>query len=151
MISSKISFGFITFFTILLNSTPFSTFASAKSQLTTSIKMELLLSQAIPARENPRIEDGNAKEGWIHIDARHVTGNDPKGAGDLFPSGTTRSDLDKVAKNIVLKGTLTSPLTSRIKNYEDRVKVKGKNIRVRVTVDSKDKNRVITMFPVLSE
>ena len=34
-------------------------------------------------RGQPRIEDGNAREGWRHIDERHVTGNAPGGPGGL--------------------------------------------------------------------
>jgi hypothetical protein len=148
--NNKILTRLIGILIFVLGFTPFD--ANAKSLLASSIKMESLFSQAIPAREKPRIENGSTKEGWIHIDARHVAGNDPKGPGDLFPTGTTRSELEKLAEIIVLKGTLiSSDPNSRIKNYEDRVKIKNKNLRVRVTVDSKDKNRVITMFPVLSE
>jgi hypothetical protein len=125
--------------------------ASARLILIQSIPAEsLVFAQSIPARDKPRIEDGNLNEGWIHIDARHVTGNHPtKGAGDLFPAGTNRAELTNVSESVVLKGTLISDLSARIKTYEDRIKVQGKILRVSVVVDSKDKNRVITMFPVL--
>ncbi len=135
--------------------TMFASFASspaiAKFSLTQSLELSYLLSQAIPARDKPRIEDGNLKEGWEHIDKRHITGNHPNGAGDLFPSGTTRVELTKVAESVVSKGTLIGEPVKRIKSYEDRIKVQGKILRVRVSVDSQDKNRVVTMFPVLSE
>jgi hypothetical protein len=51
----------------------------------------------------PCIENGNLEEGWTHIDARHVTGNHPYGAGDLFASGTTRAQLEQVASNSCFK------------------------------------------------
>jgi Bacterial Ig-like domain/FG-GAP-like repeat len=103
----------------------------------------------IPKRQTPRMEDGNLKEGWIHIDARHVSGNHPtKGAGDLFPSGTTRGMLEDVAKKIVLKGTRLTKAGRQIVTYEGKVKILKKNLLVRVTVDSNDANRIITVFPV---
>ena len=134
---------------LLVSFTPLS--VSARLTLTQLITTKtLVFAQSIPAREKPRIEDGNLNEGWIHIDARHVTGNHPtKGAADLFPAGTSRAELTKVSESVVLNGTLISDLSSRIKTYEDRIKVQGKILRVSVVVDSKDKNRVITMFPVL--
>jgi hypothetical protein len=102
----------------------------------------------IPKRQTPRMEDGNSREGWEHIDGRHVSGNHPNGAGDLFPSGTTRAILEAAAKKIVLKGTRLTEAGRRIVTYEGRVKILKKNLVVRVTVDSQDGNRIITMFPV---
>jgi RHS repeat-associated protein len=96
-----------------------------------------------------RIEDGNLKEGWIHIDARHVTGNHPNGPGDLFAAGTTRRQLEKAAAKIVKKGTrVTEDITKRMQTFEKKMVVNGKQDLVRVTVDSQDANRVITIFPV---
>jgi hypothetical protein len=113
------------------------------------LNLESLVSQAIPKRVKPRMEDGDLKKGWIHIDARHVTGNHPSGAGDLFPKGSTRAELTKVSEDVVLNGTLTSALNAPLRTYEDRVKVQGKIMRVRVVIDSS--NMIITSFPVLSE
>ncbi len=106
---------------------------------------------SIPPRATPRIEDGNSKEGWIHIDQRHVTGNSAQGPGDLFAKGTTRAQIDAATKKVVLKGTRISDPKYRMQTYEKRIKVNGKVDRVRVTVDSHDHNRVITAFPVRSE
>jgi hypothetical protein len=102
----------------------------------------------IPNRDKPRIEDGNLREGWKHIDARHITGNHPSGAGELFPPGTTRQQLQEAAEQIIAKGTRISAPKLRIQTFENRIIVNSKRMRVRLIVDSKDGNRVITIFPV---
>ncbi|MDN7874661.1 RHS repeat-associated core domain-containing protein [Burkholderia aenigmatica] len=99
----------------------------------------------------PRIEDGNSKEGWQHIDGRHISGTHPSGAGDLFPQGTTRGELQSVCECLVKNGTRISDPKRRIQSYEKRMKVSGKRVRVRGAFDSHDKNRTITVFPVESE
>ena len=106
----------------------------------------------IPNRNTPHIEDGNLKEGWIHIDARHVTGNHPSGHGDLFAPGTTRRQLEQAAKNIVSKGRrITVNPNGRMQTFEKDIVVNKRKDLVRVIVDSYDSNRVITIFPVRSE
>jgi RHS repeat-associated protein len=100
------------------------------------------------SRHPPRIEDGNLKEGWSHIEARHISGNHPDGPGDLFASCVTRDELQGAARRIVQKGTRVSDPRRRIQTLEKRVKVAGRRERVRLIVDSEDSNRVITMFPV---
>ena len=92
----------------------------------------------VPHRQRPRIEEGNLKEGWIHIDARHVSGTHPKGPGDLFASGTTRTQVTEAAEVVVAKGTRVSQPGDRIQAFERRVKVNGRRHRVRVAVDSDD-------------
>ena len=103
------------------------------------------------SREKPRIEDGNLREGWVHIDARHVAGNHPRGPGDLFAPGTTRAELQEAAEYLVEKGTRISDPAERLQSLEKRMKVNGRRDRVRVVVDSQDGNRVISIFPVRSE
>ena len=102
----------------------------------------------IPHRTEPRIEDGNLHEGWIHIESRHITGNHPNGPGDLFAPGTTRKQIEEAAKILVKKGTRISDPSRRIQTFEKVIKVNGKRDLVRVIVDSDDFNRVITIFPV---
>ena len=104
-----------------------------------------------PWRGKPIMLDGNSKKGWQHIDERHITGTSAKGPGDLFPPGTTRAELEKVAEKIVKKGTRSSgnPQTT-MQNFEDRVKIQGQHLRVRVSVDTTT-GEVISMFPVQSE
>ncbi|MFK7787088.1 MAG: hypothetical protein AB8B56_18345, partial [Crocinitomicaceae bacterium] len=97
-------------------------------------------------RGRTRIEDGNLQEGWEHIDARHISGNHPDGPGDLFPAGTTRSELESVAQVIVNKGNRISPINRRMQTFVDRVKVGGESMRVKVSVDASD-GRIITIFP----
>jgi hypothetical protein len=101
-----------------------------------------------PKRTPPRLEEGNEREGWIHIQARHITGSDP--GGDLFATGTTRADIEKAVFRVVMKGTRTSPPNRVIQVFEKRMKVAGRRDRVCVVVDSADGNRVITAFPRLS-
>jgi hypothetical protein len=93
----------------------------------------------------------NSKKGWQHIDERHITGNSPQGPGDLFPPGTTRAELEKAAEQIVKKGTRSSGSAQTVmQNFEDRIKIHGERMRVRVSVDTRT-GEIITMFPVESE
>lgn len=105
-------------------------------------------SSNVPNRNKPRIENGDLKEGWAHIDARHITGNHPDGAGDLFSLGTTRSQIQQAANTIIKKGKRISDPVRRIQTFEKDIVVNGKKDLVRVIVDSGDGNRVITIFPV---
>jgi len=66
----------------------------------------------------------------------------------LFPSGTTRNQLDDAANYLVEKGTRTTDPAKQIQNFEKRMKVNGQRDRVKVVVDSHDNNRVITIYPV---
>jgi len=102
-------------------------------------------------RTPPRIDTGDIRDGWIHIEARHITGTHPSGPGDLFAPGTTRAQLEEAAKKIVANGTRTTDPSRRMQIFEKRIKINGKRDRVRVRVDSEDGNRVSTMFPVRSE
>lgn len=102
----------------------------------------------IPHRNKPRIEQGNLKEGWIHIDARHITGNHPDGHGDLFAQGTTRSQIEQAANTIVAKGKRVSDPAKRIQTFEMDIVVNKKKDLVRIIVDADAGNRVITIFPV---
>jgi uncharacterized Zn finger protein len=97
-------------------------------------------------RGKTKIEDGNLKEGWEHIDSRHITGNHPDGPGDLFPPGTTRAELEKVGQYIVKNGRRITPINRRVHIFILRVKVNGKSMRVKVRVDASD-GRILTMFP----
>lgn len=99
-------------------------------------------------RGRPRIEDGNLDEGWRHIDARHVTGDSPKGPGDLFPPGTTRDELQAVAERVVARGARQEREAIRIQSFTRRVAIRGQSMQVLVSVDSAN-GRVITMFPML--
>ncbi len=104
-------------------------------------------AKRIPNRDTPRIEDGNAKEGWIHIDARHVTGNDPKADGDLFAPGTTRAQIEQAARTLVKKGLRTTDPSKQMQIFEKVITVNGVTENVMVLVDSDDGNRVITIYP----
>jgi len=101
-------------------------------------------------RTKPSINDGDLKKGWLHIDARHVTGDHPHGPGDLFKSGTTRRQLEQAANKVVAKGRrVTMDPDRQIQTYEKKTVVNGRKDLVRVVVDSKD-NSVVTMFPAIT-
>ncbi|WP_198145329.1 hypothetical protein [Frankia sp. EAN1pec] len=95
----------------------------------------------------PRLEVGNADEGWTHIDARHVTGNAAGGAGDLFAPGTTRQQIFEAAVEVIERGNRVSARGQRITTFERSLYVNGRRDAIRVTVDTSD-GRIITVFPV---
>lgn len=100
----------------------------------------------------PRIEYGNLRWGWVHIEARHISGEHPtKGAGDLFTLGATKQQLEDAARSIVRNGERISDRFRRIQVFEKQIEVNGKADLVRVVVDSQTNNRVITIFPVRSK
>jgi hypothetical protein len=102
-------------------------------------------------RQKPRMEHGNEKEGWQHIDERHVTGHSIKGPGDLFAPGTTRAQLERAANKVVVKGKrVIENINRRIQTFEKKMVINGRKDVVNVTVDSHDGNRIITMFPKIS-
>jgi hypothetical protein len=100
-----------------------------------------------PWRGKPQIQDGNLKKGWAHIEARHVTGTDPEGAGDLFAPGTTRAQLQRAAEDLGTKGNRISDPARQVQVFERRMTINGKSDNVRVVVDTAD-GSVITIFPV---
>jgi len=99
-------------------------------------------------RDMPHLENGNLKEGWIHIDARHITGNHPKGAGDLFATGTTRQQIEEAMIKVISKGNRITNPSDRIQIFQMKIKVNDVKDLVRLVVDAMDNNRVITIFPV---
>jgi hypothetical protein len=101
-----------------------------------------------PHRSAPRIEDGNSKEGFQHIDERHISGTASEGPGDLFAGGTTRIQIEKAARIVVEKGHRTSSPGRAIQTFQKKIVVNRKQDVVRVIVDADDGNRVITIFPV---
>lgn len=99
----------------------------------------------------PWIPPGNSKEGWQHIDERHISGTHPEGPGDLFERGSTQAQIQTACECLVKNGTRISDPNRRIQTYEKRMKANGKVDRVRGVFDSHDGNRTITVFPVRSE
>ncbi|MBX3466133.1 MAG: RHS repeat-associated core domain-containing protein [Planctomycetes bacterium] len=98
-------------------------------------------------RGTPRMQDGDLRSGWRHVDARHVAGDHPGGAGDLFRAGTTRRQVEAAAREVVSRGVRVSDPQRRIQTFERRVTVNGRPDNVRVVVDTAD-GSVITVFPV---
>ncbi|MER5864718.1 DUF6531 domain-containing protein [Kitasatospora sp. NPDC002040] len=101
-----------------------------------------------PHRTQPRIEDGNQRHGWQHIDERHISGTAPGGHGDLMPPGTTRAQVQSAAEAIMKKGQRISDPSKTMQVFERRMVVNGMRARYRLVVDADDGNRVITFFPV---
>ncbi|MFI9588200.1 putative T7SS-secreted protein [Streptomyces sp. NPDC052236] len=99
-------------------------------------------------RVKPRLEDGNAKQGWQHINERHISGTAAGGHGDLMPPTTTRAQVEAAAEKLVERGTRISDPDRTIQTFEKRMTVDGMRARYRLVVDSTDGNRVITFFPV---
>ncbi|MFH8731852.1 DUF6531 domain-containing protein [Streptomyces sp. NPDC017964] len=99
-------------------------------------------------RTGPRLENGNTKEGWQHIDERHIAGTAAGGHGDLMPPTTTRPQVEQAAQTMIEKGTRVSDPARRIQTFEKRMTVNGMRARYRLVVDSDDGNRIITFFPV---
>jgi len=97
-------------------------------------------------RGHPRIEDSNAREGWQHIDERHVSGTAARGAGDLFAPGTTRAEVQAAVEEVVANGTRRSRPADRLQTFEHQVTVHGQTDHVEVTVDAVN-GRVITAYP----
>ncbi|MFJ5967971.1 DUF6531 domain-containing protein [Streptomyces sp. NPDC093060] len=99
-------------------------------------------------RTTPRLENGNPKEGWQHIDERHVSGTAQGGHGDLMPPSTTREQVERAVRTMIQRGQRVSDPARRIQTFEKRMTVNGMSARYRLIVDSEDGNRVITFFPV---
>ncbi|MFB7979388.1 putative T7SS-secreted protein [Streptomyces vinaceus] len=99
-------------------------------------------------RAKPRMENGNPKQGWQHIDERHISGNHSSGHGDLMPPTTTRQQVEEAAQKILEKGNRVSDPARQIQTFEKRMIVNGMRARYRLVVDSLDGNRIITFFPV---
>ena len=108
----------------------------------------LVHNACTPNRNTPHLEDGNLKEGWIHIDARHITGDHPKGSGDLFATGTTREQIEDAIMKVIAKGNRITDPNDRIQVFQMKIKINEVNDLVRLVVDAMDSNRVITFFPV---
>ncbi|MGW3458381.1 DUF6531 domain-containing protein [Streptomyces olivaceoviridis] len=99
-------------------------------------------------RTTPRLENGSPKEGWQHIDERHISGTAQGGHGDLMPPSTTRGQVEKAVRTMIERGQRVSDPARRIQTFEKRMTVNGMSARYRLIVDSEDGNRVITFFPV---
>ncbi|MFF4901667.1 RHS repeat-associated core domain-containing protein [Streptomyces sp. NPDC001068] len=100
-------------------------------------------------RTTPRLETGDLKKGWIHIESRHITGTNPSTRhADMMPPTTTREQVHAAAKKVVQRGTRISDPAKRIQTFEKRMTVNGHSARYSVTVDSHDGNNIITFFPV---
>ncbi|MFC8760124.1 putative T7SS-secreted protein [Streptomyces sp. NPDC057193] len=99
-------------------------------------------------RAKPRLEDGNAKQGWRHIDERHISGTAKGGHGDLMPPTTTRAQVEAAAEKMVEKGNRISDPNNQYQTFEKRMTVNGMRANYRLVVDSTDGNRVVTFFPI---
>ena len=103
-----------------------------------------------PWRGDFVLNDGNLREGWIHIDARHITGNHPKGPGDLFEPNTTRSEVEALARKVIKKGVRISDPSKVMQTFEYKTKFQGKRERFKASVKTTTEE-LITVYPARSE
>ncbi|PKV80829.1 RHS repeat-associated protein [Nocardia fluminea] len=100
------------------------------------------------SREAPRLEDGNSRTGWRHIEQRHIPGGS-NNQGSLFAVGTTREQIETAAREIVERGTRQSDPSKDYQVFERRMTINGLRSNYRLVVDSTDGNNIVTMFPIL--
>jgi hypothetical protein len=98
---------------------------------------------------NLNLPNGNTKQGWQHISDRHITGKSP--GGDLFSPGTTRSQIEKAAKEIIEKGKkVTGDLERELQTFEYKMQINGKTANYRLVVNQ-NTGEIHTMFPILKK
>ncbi|WP_328715504.1 RHS repeat-associated core domain-containing protein [Nocardia salmonicida] len=102
------------------------------------------------SREAPRLEDGNSRTGWRHIEQRHIPGGS-NNQGSLFAAGTTRDQIETAAREIVERGTRQSDPSKECQVFERRMTINGLRTNYRLVVDSTDGNNIVTMFPILGK
>ncbi|MEV4204958.1 RHS repeat-associated core domain-containing protein [Nocardia salmonicida] len=102
------------------------------------------------SREAPRLEDGNSRTGWRHIEQRHIPGGS-NNQGSLFAAGTTRDQIETAAREIVERGTRQSDPSKEYQVFERRMTINGLRTNYRLVVDSTDGNNIVTMFPILGK
>ena len=103
-----------------------------------------------PWRGDFILNDGDLKGGWRHIDARHITGDHPGGAGDLFEPDTSRAEVEALARDIVKNGTRVSKPHKTMQTFELKRKFQGKRERFKASVRT-DTEELITVYPARSE
>jgi hypothetical protein len=103
-----------------------------------------------PWRGNFVLNDGNLRRGWIHINARHITGNHPKGAGDLFEPDTTRAEIESLAKKIIENGKRISQPDKALQIFEYKTTFQDKREWYRAVIDTAVEE-LVTIFPVRSD
>ena len=100
-----------------------------------------------PWRGDFVLKDGNLRRGWRHIDARHITGDHPSGAGDLFEPNTTRAEIEALAKEVVKNGTRTSEPDATVQTFDYKTKFQGKREWFKAVVDTASEE-LVTIFPM---
>jgi hypothetical protein len=93
---------------------------------------------------------GNAKKGMEHILRRHSPDeylNNPGGKGDLFPKGTTDSQIMKAIELVYEKGTRVGDPKKIMQTFEKRLKINGESANYRLSVDTAN-NEVISFFKI---
>jgi RHS repeat-associated protein len=98
------------------------------------------------AGRKPVLQTGNLREGWIHIDARHITGNHPSGPGALFQPGTTRVQVQRAIKVVARRGLRISDPGKVMQVFERSMSINGRRDVVHLVVDT-SRNMVVTFFP----
>ncbi len=93
----------------------------------------------------PQMVDGDLESGWLHIEARHITGDHPRKGGTIFPKGTSKEALLEVSNQLAKEVNLCSaPCSSRLV-FEGIGKLQRTSLRMRLVMDSK--GTVTSLFP----
>ena len=105
------------------------------------------------ARIPNRNFNGISTQQWDHIHNRHITGLRPDGtpypdSPDLFPSGTSRADIEAAARDVIENGNrITEDVQRQLQSFERTISVQGQRMRVRAIVDQ-DTGLLHTIHPV---
>ena len=100
-----------------------------------------------PWRGDFVLNDGTLRKGWRHIDARHITGDHPGGAGDLFEPNTSRAEIETLAKEVVKNGTRTSEPDETVQTFDHKTKFQGKREWFKAVIDTAS-DELVTIFPM---
>jgi hypothetical protein len=91
---------------------------------------------------------GDAKKGMEHILRRHSADeylNNPGGKGDLFPKGTTDSQIIDAIEEVFSKGKRISDPNRSIQTFEKRIKINGETGQYKLVVDDV-KKEIISFY-----
>ena len=104
-----------------------------------------------PWRGDLILNDGNLKEGWIHIEARHITGTHPSPKhADMFEPDTTRAEIEQLAREVVKNDTRISDPRKVMQSFELKTVFQDKREWFRASIKTTT-DELITIFPIRSE
>ena len=104
-----------------------------------------------PWRADLVLNDGNLKEGWIHIEARHITGTHPSPKhADMFEPDTTRAEIEQLAREVIKNGTRISDPRKVMQSFELKTVFQDKREWFRASIKTTT-DELVTIFPIRSE